>query len=166
MVVSKPKFSGLWSGSWTYNCTHNSMPYGTCHFFCHLHLLIYFKWSSSYGNTVVATTKPKDGQMRRTGTSSVAINSLGPIVLPAPQNVFGKRLSVTSNAGNLRRHPGWSGFAHQMKRQHIMLCFSSLFTRVRSFNPRKLFKILIWKNSIDATVVSRFRGWRWVVHSS
>lgn len=61
---------------------------------------------SSYGNTVVATTKPKDGQMRRTGTWLAVINSLGPIVPPAPRNVFGKRLSATSNAGNLRRHPG------------------------------------------------------------
>jgi hypothetical protein len=69
-------------------------------------LLIQFKWPSLYGNTVVATTKPKGGRMRRTGIWLAAINSLGPIVLPALQNVFGKRLSATSNAGNLRRHPG------------------------------------------------------------
>ena len=95
--------------------------------------LIQFKWPSLYGNMVVATTKPKDGRMRRTGTWLAAINSLGPIVPRALQSAFGKRLSATSNAGNLRRHPGWSVFVLQTRRQHIMLCFSSLFTKVRSY---------------------------------
>lgn len=106
--------------------------YGPCSII-YICWLIQFKWPSSYGNTVVATTKPKDGRMLRTGIWLAVINFLGPIVPQALQNAFGKRLSATSNAGNLHRHRGWSVFVLQMRRQHAMLYFSSLFTKVRSY---------------------------------
>ena len=117
---------------------------------------------SSYGNMVVATTNLKDGRKQRTGISLAATNSLGPIVPPVQQNVFGKRLSASSNDVNMPRRPGWFVCVLQMRHQHIMLCFSPLFTKVRSY--MLLLKILIWENSIDATLVSRFRGRRRVIH--
>jgi len=83
------------------------MPYGIRPLFHCLHSLANtVELRSSYGNTVVATTKPKDGRMQRTGTWLAATNSLGPIVPPAPQNVFEKQLSVTSNGGNMHKLPG------------------------------------------------------------
>ena len=144
------------------------MPYGIRPLFCCLPWLIQLKLRSSYGNMEVATTKPKDGWKQLIGTWPAATNSLGPIVPRALQNVFERQLSVTSNDVNMHRHPGWSAFVLQIRRQRVMLCFSPLFIKVRSYIPcisSKATKNINPEKSIDTTLVSRFRGWRWVTHS-